>query len=172
MGDINAGFNIQAQQAVDQRSFNLVAGASVPYTSTAQVLATLDVNQRHEGLIVYVTDGSVVSEYWFLGGVADVNLVIRQNAYPVQVLVTGADEYDPPVGSLVEKIVITDPDATRNVKIGTTPGGDDVMGEQYLFATGSGKWRLVFALDYFVDEAVTLYFTGYGANTVTTIYKR
>ena len=47
--------------------------SNVPYATTAEVIATIPISQRYQGLTVNVN----TIEYWFKDGVADIDLVIK-----------------------------------------------------------------------------------------------
>ncbi len=74
---VNDGFDFRAPRYGDQRQGKLVAGKSVPYDSTAEALAAINILYRAEGLTVYVKEGGIIKEYQFIGGIADVNLALK-----------------------------------------------------------------------------------------------
>lgn len=53
------------------------AGRAVPYNGTADVLSAILPAYRYQGLTVLVTDSGTVKEFWFYGGMADTDLVIK-----------------------------------------------------------------------------------------------
>lgn len=73
---LNDGIRLAAPRYLDVRKGKFVGGASVPYDSTVEALAGIPITRRAEGLIVYVKNGLVIEQWQFVGGVADVNLVL------------------------------------------------------------------------------------------------
>lgn len=77
MATINNGFDLTAPRYIDLRSGKIVSGSSVPYSSTAEALAAVPITRRVEGLVMYVKPASEILEYEFVGGIADINLVLK-----------------------------------------------------------------------------------------------
>lgn len=74
---LSDGIRLAAPRYVDMRQGQIVGGAQQePYTSTAQALAAIPATRRVEGLIVYVRNGLIIEQWQFVGGIADVNLVL------------------------------------------------------------------------------------------------
>lgn len=70
---LNDNFKISAGKPVDSKYLNT---SNAPYTGTSQVLSQIPLGERHVGLLVNVNN----VEYWFKGGVANGNLLIRNVA--------------------------------------------------------------------------------------------
>lgn len=76
---VNDGLGIAAPRYLDLRCGKIVAGKSVPYDTTAEALAAIPESRRAEGLVILVKTGLLITEHQFVGGVADVNLVLKKD---------------------------------------------------------------------------------------------
>lgn len=145
---INDGFGVAAPRYIDLRSGKIVLGKSVPYDSTAEALAAVISTRRCEGLIVFVKTGGVINEYWFVGGIADVNLVLKGVATSQ---IATASPTTTPAGRITTVLRIITP-SLQTIRVGTTPGGDEVMEDRAI--NGAHLHGCL------VDGGVTLYVTG------------
>lgn len=73
----NDNVDLEAPKSLDKRYQKFSGGAGVPFASlneanTANVLAV-----RHIGLTVLIDIGGTPTEYWYIGGIADGNLVVK-----------------------------------------------------------------------------------------------
>lgn len=74
--NLNDGFRLAAPRYEDLRQGQLVAGVnSAPYASSAAANTAIPITRRAEGLIVYVSNGAIVEQWQYVGGIADINLV-------------------------------------------------------------------------------------------------
>lgn len=77
----NDNILVRAPKPVDNRSGFWLNGAWTLFTSKEQALLHPDViNYRHPGMTIPIFDGTVQVDYWFYGGVADENFVLKQSA--------------------------------------------------------------------------------------------
>lgn len=67
---VNDNFRVNAPKPIDER---YLRADLTPYTSVAEVNATLPFTRRHIGLVVNINN----VEYWYNNGINDTNLVIK-----------------------------------------------------------------------------------------------
>lgn len=96
---VNAGLTVTAQQSVDGKGFKLSSGKHVPYLTSTEFLTTIPSTRRHIGQIAYVTNGSLIETWQFVGGIADVNFKKVNSGAAVQV----ADTVNKWVGNVERK---------------------------------------------------------------------
>lgn len=137
---VNDGFGIAAPRYLDMRCGKIVAGKSVPFDTVAEAKAAIPETRRCEGLIVYVKTGSVINEYQFVGGVADVNLVLKAGGGGAGQFMAGAG--DDSIQSIYGDCEATGPNAfavgTRN----TANGASSVALGSDTTANGSGSFAV------------------------------
>jgi len=75
--NINDQFNVNAGKAVDSKYGKTVAGKTVPFVSTTEANAAINIAYRYEGLTVAIDAGSGPVEYWYTSPLADGNLVAK-----------------------------------------------------------------------------------------------
>ena len=71
----NQGLTIAAQQSVDGKQYRTLNGRHVPYTDTAQFMATIPTTRRHIGQIAYIYNGANIEVWQFVGGIASLNFI-------------------------------------------------------------------------------------------------
>lgn len=79
MPQINDGITNAAPRYIDLVKGKLVNGKSVPYDTTAEVLAAIPLTRRAEGNSFLVRNGGNIEEWHFVGGTLDNNLVRKQD---------------------------------------------------------------------------------------------
>lgn len=72
---LNDDLVLAAQKSVDGKMYKTVSGKHVPYSNSAEVLATIPNTRRHVGQRFRVANGAGIDDWHFVGGFADVNLV-------------------------------------------------------------------------------------------------
>ena len=75
----NDNFKLNAPKLLDQRSGKFVAGTFTAYADKPEAIAAINIAYRSEFLLVYIMIGGIPVEHWFYGGIADVNLVPKEN---------------------------------------------------------------------------------------------
>ncbi len=73
---INDNLALFAPKALDARTMKFSGGTAVPFADVADANARIDPAERYVYLSVLI--GSPVKEYWYFGGIADGDLVLKQ----------------------------------------------------------------------------------------------
>ena len=164
---VNDGLKTNAPRATDARYGKLGGGKTVPYATTAEALVAIAISYRHIGLTVNVAN----QEWWWKDDVTDDALVIKSNgasAGRAVLNLTADGSYVLPQGNFLTEIIVI-PAADIVLKIGTSPGAEDILpatpiaaNEEYPLST------LVSAIK--ADK--TIYFSGLTAATQINIYKK
>jgi hypothetical protein len=96
--DINDSILNFSPKPLDDKYCRFENGSARPYHTLQEVLTTISVPYRYQGLTVLLNDGEAVKEYWFYGGVSDEHLVVKNKGLAL-VASTGsyADLLDLPV---------------------------------------------------------------------------
>jgi len=131
--NLNDNLIVQAPKATDERYG--------PYASEAEALATIEPIVRYQGLTVGIIIGGSTKEYWFKGGIADSDFVIKTFGPPLAeesyIALACSDEETPlTTGS---KVTFHMPYSLTvdKVKLGvnTPPVGDDLVVDLILEGT-------------------------------------
>lgn len=113
MGTVNSGFNVNVAQNLDVSYGKLSAGKTIPYTSVAEANAALTSAFRHTGKTCYIDDGTGIAEYWYNGGVLDINLVPKvRKIISLEIIIGAGSGYT----VSVDKLTLTVP-ALQNKEI-------------------------------------------------------
>jgi len=93
--NINDNFSANAGKAIDVKYGKTVQGKTVPYVSTTEANAAINVNYRYKGLTVLIDDGSGPQEYWYKNSVSNDGLVEKPTGARV---FSGGDGFVPEGG--------------------------------------------------------------------------
>ncbi|HEY4062336.1 MAG TPA: hypothetical protein VGM30_10570 [Puia sp.] len=74
---INESLQNFSPKPLDRRYCKFSGGKATPYNEVAEALAAVNIAYRYQGLTLLISVAGAVKEYWFYGGTADSNLVLR-----------------------------------------------------------------------------------------------
>lgn len=154
---LNDGFRVNAPKPVDVR---YLKNETTAWTSVSEVNTAIPTAYRHPGLTVLVG----TSEYWYVGGIADVNLVKKSNT-DIILNLTSDGFYQFTNEALVAALVVT-PNADITFGLGATIAGDIIqdltLGANITTPVTVQIWRNV---------GQRLYFSGLAGATTKIIIK-
>jgi hypothetical protein len=113
---------LAAQMSIEGKMFKVVGNKHVPYSNSADVLATITATRRHIGQVFRVANGAAIEDWEFVGGIADENLV-KKGSLPAG----GA------TGQVLTKASGTDGDAGWQ----TPSGGGSISDDLQTYTSGS-----------------------------------
>lgn len=168
--DKNDNWNILAPKPIDNRSGKLVSGAWTPFASTAEAHSTILFKYRT--LTVPILVGGVPVEYWYRDAIANASDLVVKN--PLPTLTGGAtkdtfttnNDTSRPI-SAGQDLLIIRANPVSNLaafKVGTTPGGDDLIPAQVITA----EWKS-WHINQFFSSAGTIYISGITSSTTMSI---
>ena len=156
----NDAFDPRFPKPLDRR---YLKNEIIPWTSVAEVNTALTLAYRYQGLTVLI--GS--TEYWYIGGVADGNLVPKNQANNSTSLTLSADGfYTFPLGVLIIALIVT-PSVPITFKAGSSVGAEDFVPAMPLPA------GVPTAISLFLPRNATqsIYFGGISGSTTTVVIK-
>lgn len=138
MANINDSLFTQAPKPVDGWYSVFESGAVRPYNSLAEVLSTVPSPVRVQGMTFLVSVSGVVAEYWYYGGVADINLIKKTSGSVSTLSVTSANGFAGSVANATSTPAITLSTTINGLLKGNgTALQQAVAGTDYLSPTGS-----------------------------------
>jgi hypothetical protein len=156
----NDAFQIRAPKPIDSR---YLKNEIIPWTSVAEVNAAIVSAYRYPGLTVLIG----TTEFWYLNGIADVNLVPKGQSNNSTTVNLSADGfYTFPLGVLVVALIVT-PSALINFKAGSTAGAEDFVPTIQLQA------NIPAALAVFLvrNQGQSIFFGGISGASATVVIK-
>ena len=154
----NDAFDIRAPKPIDKR---YLKNETIPWVSVAEVNTEIVSAYRYQGLTVLIGN----REYWYIGGIADGNLIPKSDNDTI-INLTADGFYTFPIASLIVALVIT-PDIDINFKAGSTVGGEDFVPTIPLEG-GTSAALAVFLLR---NAAQNMYFGGISGSNTTIVIK-
>lgn len=112
---VNDSIRVNAPKPTDAR---YLKAETTAWVSAAEVNTAIPLPYRHPGMTVLIG----TSEYWYVGGVADVNLVKKSNT-DIILNLTADGFYQFPADALIAALVVT-PDVDIALSIGASAPGD------------------------------------------------
>lgn len=156
----NDAFDIRAPKPIDKR---YLKNEIVPWVTTAEVNAGINSAYRYPGLTVLIG----AQEYWYLNGIADVDLVPKDGGNSSITLNLSADGfYTFPDNSLIVALVVT-PASLITFKAGSSAGANDFVYDLQL-ASGVPAAIAVFI---WRNAGQSIYFSGISGSSATIIIK-
>ncbi len=100
---INEDLIVAGQKSIDGKQYKTVGDKHVPYDSSADFLALIPLTRRHVGQIGYITNGTAIDTWHFVGGIADENFVLTLTpAYKIYVAIFYQNDTDDPEAQVLE----------------------------------------------------------------------
>lgn len=90
---INDNFKLNAPRPLDYRYLKASGATAVPYSSVVEANAYISQFYRYPGLTILIDDGSNRSEYWYLDGTSDGDLVEKSFGIPTLATVAYTGDY-------------------------------------------------------------------------------
>ena len=88
--NLNSEIIVAAQLSADGKRFKRSGLQHVPYSSSAEVLATIPGTRRHVGQLFTISNGGSIEDWHFVGGIADGNLVKKDTGGGSSLVYRGA----------------------------------------------------------------------------------
>jgi hypothetical protein len=111
---INDTLVLAAQMSIEGKMFKVVSNKHVPYSNSADVLATITATRRHIGQLFRVANGAAIEDWEFVGGIADENLVKKVTASAGGLGFEIAATYSAITGSVAPRLIEVTDDETNN----------------------------------------------------------
>lgn len=156
----NDSFQIKAPKSIDSR---YLKNETIPWTSTAEVNAAINAAYRYQGLTVLIG----ATEYWYIGGIADVNLVpksLSNNSLSLSLTADGF--YTFPLDSLIVALIVT-PTAMINFRAGSSVGAEDFVPTIQLAANTPAPLAVFLVR----NTGQSIYFGGISGASATVVIK-
>lgn len=74
---ISNNLSVSAPKALDARTGKFSGGAWIPFATTTEANTAIPSSRRYVGLTVCIGTSTTCTEYWYSGGIADGNLVLK-----------------------------------------------------------------------------------------------
>jgi hypothetical protein len=104
---------LAAQMSIEGKMFKVVSNKHVPYSNSADVLATITATRRHIGQLFRVANGAAIEDWEFVGGIADENLVKKASGGSGMGFELAAT-YSAITGSVAPRLIEVTADETNN----------------------------------------------------------
>lgn len=154
----NDAFDVRAPKPIDKR---YLKNETIPWVSVAEVNTAIVSAYRYQGLTVLI--GSL--EYWYIGGIADGNLIPKTTGSVI--LTFSADGfYTFPTQVLIVALIVT-PNVLINFKAGSSVGAEDFIPTIQL----TGGIAAALAVFLVRNAGQNIYFGGISGSSTTVVIK-
>lgn len=156
----NDSFQIRAPKPIDSR---YLKNEIIPWVSTAEVNTAILPAYRFQGLTVLIG----TTEFWYMGGVADNNLVPKgQSNNSTTITLTADGFYTFPLQTLIVALIVT-PNVDINFKAGSTVGAEDFVPTVQLPANVPSPIAVFLSR----NQGQSIYFGGISGSNTTIVIK-